>query len=82
MALANRKATHKLYPYRAQSEALREMLVLHQRLCTACLEQRKWAYEWRNRIKLCRCRTDKECRCFTEEEKQKLYILISTFDYS
>lgn len=50
MTLVNRKATYKLYPNKVQSEALREMLVLHQRLYNACLEQRKWAYEWKRRI--------------------------------
>ena len=50
MTEVNRKVTYKLYPNKAQANALREMLVLHQRLYNACLEQRRSAWEWRKRI--------------------------------
>ncbi len=66
MTLVNRKAAYKLYPNRAQSEALREMLVLHQRLYNARLEQRKWAYEWKRRIERYRDLTPDEERQYRQ----------------
>ena len=60
----NRKVTYKLYPNKAQASALREMLVLHQRLYNNCLEQRKWAWEWRKRIEKYRDLTEEELKRF------------------
>ena len=48
--LLNRRVTYKLYPNEEQRVRLHEMLVLHQRLYNAALEQRIWCYEWRKRI--------------------------------
>ena len=59
----SRKVTYKLYPNKAQAIALREMLVLHQRLYNACLEQRRNVWEWRKRIET--------YRKLTPEEKQQ-----------
>ncbi len=59
----NRKVSYKLYPNKVQTEALFEMLVLHQRLYNACLEHRKKAYdEWRKKIERYRDLTDEEKR--------------------
>ncbi len=59
----NRKVSYKLYPNKAQTEALFGMLVLHQRLYNACLEHRKKAYdEWRKKIERYRDLTDEEKR--------------------
>ncbi len=58
----NRKVSYKLYPNKAQTEALFEMLVLHQRLYNACLEHRIKAYEWRKKIERYRDLTEEERR--------------------
>jgi putative transposase len=44
MKPVNRKVTYRLYPTTKQAQALEQMLVLHQRLYNAALEQRKTAY--------------------------------------
>jgi len=51
MALVNRKITYKIYPNKNQCRVLRETVVLHQRLCNACLEYRILVYRWGERIR-------------------------------
>ncbi len=60
-----RKVTYKLYPNKTQAAALGNMLVLHQRLYNACLEERIRAYEWRKKIEAYRDLTDEEKDEFT-----------------
>src|SRR5215216_2392878 len=44
MSPVNRKITYRLYPTTKQAKALESLLILHQRLYNAALEQRKTAY--------------------------------------
>jgi putative transposase len=44
MKPVNRKVTYRMYPITKQAQALTHLLVLHQRLYNAALEQRKTAY--------------------------------------
>ena len=59
-----RKVSYKLYPNKVQTAALWEMLVLHQRLYNACLEERIRAFEWRKKIEAHRDLTDDERTLF------------------
>ncbi len=60
MELQVRQVSYKLYPNKAQTTALGNMLMLHQRLYNACLEERLRAYEWRKKLEAYRELTDDE----------------------
>ena len=64
MTEVNRKVTYKIYLNKAQASALREMLALHQRLYNACLEQRRSAWDWRQRIERYRDLTEDELKLY------------------
>lgn len=62
MSPVNRKVTYRLYPTTNQAKTLKSLLVLHQRLYNAALDQRKTAYR-RQRVSVgyaeqCRQLTD------------------------
>jgi putative transposase len=61
MTAVNRKTIYKLYPNKSQAKELWDMLVLHQRLYNACLQQRIEAYQ-RQEKKL---RYDVQCQELT-----------------
>ena len=48
------------YPNKQQAAALRDMLVLHQRLYNNCLEHRIRSYEWKRRVQSYRDLTEAE----------------------
>lgn len=59
-----RKVSYKLYPNKTQTAALWGMLVLHQQLYNACLEECIRAYEWRGKIEAHRDLTHDERAAF------------------